>query len=96
MALRAYYDGTICDDYQQYLQQRARSEPLLGKVRFVGVVPQAELPAWYAQTDALANPSFSESFGMSLVEGMATGLPVVANTAWRYRGDCAERTNGFP
>ncbi len=45
------------------------------------VIPQAELPAWYAQTDVLANPSFSESFGMSLVEGMATGLPVVATRA---------------
>jgi len=77
-ALRSYYDGTICNDYQAYLRQRAENEPLRGKVRFVGTVPQADLPAWYAGADVLANPSFSESFGMSLVEGMATGLPVVA------------------
>jgi len=47
-------------------------------VTFVGGVPQAELCDWYRRSDVLANPSFSESFGMSLVEGMATGLPAVA------------------
>lgn len=76
--LAAYYDGTICHDYQAWLRARAQQGALAGRVNFVGSVPQAELPRLYAAADVLANPSFSESFGMSLVEGMASGLPVVA------------------
>ncbi|MBK8166315.1 MAG: glycosyltransferase family 4 protein [bacterium] len=76
--LSAYYDGTVCSDYQAYLRQRASEGALAGRVTFVGSVPQAELPRLYAAADVLANPSFSESFGMSLVEGMATGMPAVA------------------
>jgi glycosyltransferase involved in cell wall biosynthesis len=77
-ALAAYYDGTACSDYQAFLRQRAGHGALAGRVEFVGSVPQAELPKLYAEADVLANPSFSESFGMSLVEAMATGIPVVA------------------
>ncbi len=77
-ALSAYYDGTVCSDYQAWLRARAEQGALAGKVRFVGPVPQTDLPRLYAAADVLANPSFSESFGMSLVEGMATGMPVVA------------------
>lgn len=77
-ALSAYYDGTVCADYQAWLRQRAGQGALAGRVRFHGTVPQADLPEFYAHADVLANPSFSESFGMTLVEGMATGLPVVA------------------
>ena len=76
--LAAYYDGTVCHDYQAWLRERAGQGALAGRVNFVGPVPQAELPRLYATADVLANPSFSESFGMSLVEGMASGLPVVA------------------
>jgi len=77
-ALAAYYDGTICTNYEAYLRERASRPPLAGRINFVGRVPQAQLADWYRQADVLANPSYSESFGMSLVEGMATGLPVVA------------------
>ncbi len=76
--LAVYYDGTVCQDYQAWLRARAQQGALAGRVNFVGSVPQAELPRLYAGADVLANPSFSESFGMSLVEGMASGLPVVA------------------
>lgn len=77
-ALAAYYDGTVCSDYQSWLRARAEQGALAGRVRFVGPVPQQELGTLYAGADVLANPSFSESFGMSLVEGMSTGLPTVA------------------
>ena len=77
-ALAAYYDGTVCADYQAWLRRRAGQGALAGRVRFFGAVPQVDLPGLYAQADVLANPSYSESFGMALVEGMSTGLPVVA------------------
>jgi len=35
------------------------------------------LPAWYRAATVVVNPSLSESFGISIVEGMACGIPVV-------------------
>jgi glycosyltransferase involved in cell wall biosynthesis len=40
-------------------------------------VPHGELPDRYRSSAIVVNPSLSESFGISMVEGMACGLPVV-------------------
>ncbi len=52
------------------------------RVRFLGHVPDAELPQRLHEADVLALPSRTpaEAFGVAQVEAMATGLPV-ANTA---------------
>lgn len=49
------------------------------RVRFVGAVPEADLPALYQSADVFVLPSTSraESFGIVLVEAMASGLPCV-------------------
>jgi spore coat protein SA len=60
------------------LLQRLIPQHLAHRVHFIGSVPQAQLPAYYQAADILVNPSFSESFGMSLVEAMATEKPVIA------------------
>ena len=48
-------------------------------VRLVGKVPNAELPALLATMDAIALPSYmiGEVFPVSLLEGMALGLPAI-------------------
>ncbi|UJS17828.1 MAG: glycosyltransferase family 4 protein [Candidatus Jettenia sp.] len=51
---------------------------IASKVTFSGHIQQAYLHNNYRNADVLVNPSFSESFGMSLVEAMATEVPVVA------------------
>ncbi len=49
------------------------------RVRFLGVVPRPMLPRLYSTADLLLATSFaSETFGISLVEAQACGLPVVA------------------
>jgi glycosyltransferase involved in cell wall biosynthesis len=60
---------------------RAAAGPLEaeGAVRFLGYVPDAELPWLYAGATALLFPSLYEGFGMPLIEAMASGLPVVAS-----------------
>ncbi|MDY6949999.1 MAG: glycosyltransferase family 4 protein [Thermodesulfobacteriota bacterium] len=67
-------------NYLTHLRQRATSR-LGNKVAFSGFVPHSQLVDHYRNADILVNPSFSESFGMSLIEAMATGLPVVATRA---------------
>ena len=64
-------------DYLANLQSRIPAD-LADQVTFHGHIAQSQLLEHYQATDILINPSFSESFGMSLVEAMACEKPVVA------------------
>jgi glycosyltransferase involved in cell wall biosynthesis len=78
--LRRFYvptsDGK--DPYVAHLE-RAAGHELGTRIFFAGHVNHDETAAAYRRTSVLVNPSLSESFGMSLVEAMMYGLPVVAS-----------------
>jgi glycosyltransferase involved in cell wall biosynthesis len=48
-------------------------------VRFLGHVPQADLPALYSAADVFVFPSLYEGFGLPALEALACGTPVVAS-----------------
>jgi len=79
----------------RYLPALERHVELLGvggRVRFLGYVADAELPALYAGAVALVLPSLYEGFGLPALEAMACGTPVIASTAGGLReavGDAA-------
>src|SRR5262249_52905265 len=63
---------------------RARAERLglaADRVRFLGFVPAAELPAVYRLAYVFAIPSAAELQSLTTMEAMATGIPVVAANA---------------
>jgi glycosyltransferase involved in cell wall biosynthesis len=65
-------------------------------VTFLGHVDRDDLPALYADVDALVVPSLSEPWGMALNEGAAAGLPLVATDAAGGAYDLVvEGENGF-
>ncbi len=64
-------------NYLAYLQQQL-TPALKERVSFVGNVPHQLLPRYFQAADILVNPSVSESFGMSLVEAMASEVATVA------------------
>jgi glycosyltransferase involved in cell wall biosynthesis len=51
---------------------------LQDNVAFHDAVPYHAVSNFYARANVVVNPSLSESFGRSLIEAMAFGLPVVA------------------
>lgn len=48
------------------------------QVRWMGVLPRAELARVYAAADVFVFPSRSETFGLVMLEAMAAGTPVAA------------------
>ncbi len=56
----------------------ARELEIDAAVRFTGFVPDAQLPAYYAASDLYVHTCKNESFGLSVLEASAAGLPVVA------------------
>lgn len=93
--LTAFYDGTISTNYNDYIDKRAIELGIMDKIEFTGSLPQEQLPAVYRGASVLVNPSFSESFGMSLVEAMAVGRPVVGTRVGGMKEIVEHGVTGF-
>ena len=63
----------------KHLQQIIASEGPDQRVRFLGAVPPEALATLYRQAELLVLPSLEETFGLPLIEAMASGLPVLAS-----------------
>lgn len=67
-----------------FAEQRARNRALCRElgidndVKWVGAVPEEELPLFYSAADIFAFPSLFEGFGLPVLEALACGTPVVA------------------
>jgi len=60
-------------------RQRAQALGLENVVRFLGPVPEADLPALYSGATLFVFPSLYEGFGLPVLEAMACGTPVVCS-----------------
>ena len=60
------------------LKKFVRKEGLESRVKFVGFVSQDNIPKHLRKADIFVRPSLSEGQGISFIEAMAAGLPVIA------------------
>lgn len=68
------------DDWSKELKKLSEIREVLGihpSVNFVGRKLQRELPVYYNAADLMVMPSHYESFGITAVEAMACGVPVI-------------------
>jgi len=63
---------------EKSLQLKAKSLQLDKRVEFLNHIPNEDLPKYLHKADIFVRPSLSEGFGISFIEAMAAGLPVIA------------------
>ena len=76
----------VGDSYLRRKLEGAVRADMREHVTFVGAVPSQDLPRWYATADIFVSPATgNESFGIVLLEAMASGRPVVCSDIPGYR-----------
>lgn len=76
----------VGDSYLRPQIEAQVAESARRHIHFLGHVPAADLPRWYATGDIFCSPATgNESFGIVLVEAMATGRALVCSDIPGYR-----------
>ncbi|NUN24924.1 MAG: glycosyltransferase family 4 protein, partial [Candidatus Jettenia caeni] len=81
-----------CFDREYYHEMKAfiRERRYDDRVIFLGNIPSEELPYLYSACKLFVFPSTCESFGMTLVEAMACGAPILASQTEPMPEICAD------
>jgi len=74
----------------EHIQNRVNQPDLRGRVHYLGEVPNKLLPGLYQGASLFVLPSLLETFGLTLVEAMASGTPIVASSAGAIPEICGE------
>lgn len=79
---------------QEYCDQISEAG-LERKIKFIGPVSSEQVPRYYAMGDAFASASRSETQGLTYIEAMAAGLPLLVFNDICLKGVFEESVNGF-
>ncbi|MFB6186099.1 MAG: glycosyltransferase family 4 protein [Halobacteriaceae archaeon] len=67
--------------HENHLKSLATELNIASQVKFLGYIPNDELPSLYSSADVFVLPSRYEGFGLVLLEAMACGTPVIGANA---------------
>lgn len=82
------------DPYARRLRELARRQGVADRVSLVGGVGREEMPRWYRSADVLACAAWYEPFGLTPLEAMACGVPVVAYNVGGFRDTVVDGVTG--
>lgn len=77
------------------LEKYINNHHLEKNVQFLGFVPDKELLKWYNQTEIAVIPSAFEGFGITVIEAMACGMPVLATKVGGIKNIIKNGQNGI-
>lgn len=77
--------GDLTGPYGAHVRTLAATSPAAARIELVGPLPRAAVPAFLADLDVFALPSRSETCGVSLLEALSVGTPVVTTPTWGGR-----------
>ncbi len=80
---------------QAYLESLANRLGINRYVTFLGHIPHEQLPYLYASCDVFVNPAIREPFGLTILEGMASGKPVIASKTGGMLDTVKDGENGL-
>lgn len=84
--------GNVSGEYREWSHELQKLEELRrvlnisASVKFVGRKEQKDLPYYYAVAEIVVIPSHYEAFGMTALEAMSCGTPVIATDATGVSG----------
>jgi len=81
--------------YGEELRQYAQDSPASDKIFFTGMVDPKEIPLYYQLGDAFVCASKSETQGMTYIEALASGLPVICRKDQCVDGIVCNDENGY-
>ena len=84
-------DGPDLEKYKDLVKELKIQD----KIIFTGKVPWDEVPLYYACADIFATASHTETQGLTVIEAMASSLPVVALDDDAFRSVIVEGLNGY-
>jgi mannosyltransferase len=80
--------GKVTSQFEKFsvqLQKKVRDAGLQDRIVWFGEVPFSEVPAVYNAMSIVVAPSRYEGFGLTPIEAMASGAPVIAADTGAYR-----------
>ena len=88
-------DGPASAEHRRIVDL-ARELGIADRVRFLGTVPHHAMPRHYREADAVVVASRYESFGLVILESMASGTPVASTPVGIAPDLIQPGVNGYP
>ncbi len=82
-------------DAKKELEEKAQKLALKNKIEFLGRVPHEKVATIYATSDVFVLPSLNEGMSNTMLEALASGLPLIATDTGGTRELVSENENGF-
>lgn len=82
-------------DEKEALEKLVKEMKLENMVQFVGLVEHSQLPELYCRADVFVLPSLNEGMSNTLLEALASGLPIIATNTGGTKELIRENANGF-